>query len=54
MMEKTSALLAESAVWDMSVEMLMMKPNLTNGSKLQMFISGKEDATTAEKEDMKR
>ena len=38
----------------MSVSMLMMKPNLTNGTKLQMFIIGKEDAKTAEKEDMKR
>ena len=36
------------------MEMLMVRPNLTNGTKLQMIIIGKEDATTAEKKDMKR
>ena len=32
----------------------MMKPNLTTGAKLQMYIIGKEDAKTAGNEDMKR
>ena len=36
------------------MKMLMMKPNLTNGTKLQMLIIGKEDATIVEKEDIKR